>query len=253
MIKPSKLALLLLSSLLLLCCKGRNGSVAVSAEAEEESTENAIPAKLMPGDIVPESRLDDIGSFFRIEEISDSVFTMMQGKSYKEDCIVPREDLRYITCLHKDKDGNSIIGEMVLDKSIAQTVLSILRELYDASYPIEKMRLIDNWDGDDDAAMLANNSSGFNFRKVSRTRTLSKHAYGLAVDINPYYNPYYKVQSNGNRIIKPEESAPYLDRSGDCPYMIRRDDLCCRLFKEKGFVWGGGWANCKDYQHFEKP
>ena len=28
--------------------------------------------------------------------------------------------------------------------------------------------------------------------------------------------------------------------------------VCYRLFKEKGFRWGGDWKHSKDYQHFEK-
>ena len=43
-----------------------------------------------------------------------------------------------------------------------------------------------------------------------------------------------------------------MDREQDFPYKIDENDLCCRLFKEHGFSWGGDWNSVKDYQHFEK-
>ena len=81
---------------------------------------------------------------------------------------------------------------------------------------------------------------------------MSKHSYGLAVDINPKYNPYYKLKASGKANIKPESSADYLHRDADFPYKILKGDLCYRLFRQHGFHWGGEWASGKDYQHFEK-
>lgn len=206
-----------------------------------------------PGEIIPEESLKNIDPnyFFQNTDIPDSVFALMQGKSFKSDCTLAREDLRYLTCLHRDAEGRTLVGEMVLSKKIADTVLSIFRQLYDASYPIERMVLIDNYDADDELSMEADNSSAFNFRFVSHTTTVSVHGRGLAVDINPLYNPYHKILKDGTEVIEPYNAREYLDRSADFPYKITRDDLCCRLFIEAGFEWGGDWTSCKDYQHFE--
>ena len=81
---------------------------------------------------------------------------------------------------------------------------------------------------------------------------VSKHAYGEAVDINPLYNPYYRVTAAGASIVEPAAAAPYVDRSAGFPYKIERGDLCHRLFLEHGFHWGGSWTRSKDYQHFER-
>ena len=107
--------------------------------------------------------------------IPDDIFRLMQGKTYKKNCTMARSELRYIRCLHVDKDGRNIVGEMVVNKAIATDVLDILKKLYEAKYPIERMRLIDYWDADDERAMRANNSSSFNFRFISHTHTVSKH------------------------------------------------------------------------------
>lgn len=207
-----------------------------------------------PGEVVPASVIQKRGakSFFASSPIPDSIFRLMQGKTYKRGCTVPRASLRYLRCLHVDKEGRILVGEMVVNAKIAKDVLDIFYQLYQAKYPIERMRLMDYWDADDERAMRQNNSSAFNFRFVSHTKTVSKHGRGLAVDINTLYNPYHKVLRNGREVIEPSTGKPYLDRKKHFDYKIERGDLCYRLFKSEGFVWGGDWKSCKDYQHFEK-
>ena len=175
----------------------------------------------------------------------------MQGKSYKADCTVPREDLRYLHVLHMGFDGQTKEGELVVNKAIAEDVLAIFRQLYEAEYPIEKVRLVDEYDADDEASMSDNNSSAFNFRFISHTTKISKHGLGMAVDINTLYNPYVKTV-NGKLSIEPANAKAYVDRSGDFPHKIDHDDLCYKLFTRYGFTWGGDWTHSKDYQHFEK-
>lgn len=189
---------------------------------------------------------------FYISEITDELFEKMQGKSYKDDCNVPREDLRYIHILHKNLEGDTCEGEMVCHKIIAQDLLEIFEELYLNDYPIERMVLIDEYGADDETSMTANNSSCFNYRVISHTTKISKHGLGIAVDINPLYNPYTKIV-DGTRIVEPAAGEPYLDREADFPYKIDEDDLCYKLFIEHGFEWGGSWTSAKDYQHFEMP
>ncbi|MDO4490000.1 MAG: M15 family metallopeptidase [Lachnospiraceae bacterium] len=182
--------------------------------------------------------------------ISDSLFLKMQGKSFKADCTLPREDLRYVHVLHTGFDGETHEGELVCNRRIASTLLTIFRRLYLEKYPIEKIRLVDEYDAEDERSMADNNSSCFNFRCISYTDIVSKHGLGIAIDINPLYNPY--VKQVGNRLsIEPANGEPYVDRSRDFPYKIDHQDLAYRLFTEQGFTWGGDWTESKDYQHFE--
>ena len=201
--------------------------------------------------------------FYQIP-IPDDIFEKMRGKTYKENCPIPREDLRYLRVLHKDIDGRTLEGELVCHKMIAETLLVIFEELYRQGYPIEKIRLIDEYDAVDEPSMADNNSSAFNFRTISHTDIISKHGLGIAVDINPLYNPYiFTVGPSGGSvsgfsggsdlIIEPANGAPYADREKVFAYKIEDGDLCLRLFKEHGFEWGGDWTHAKDYQHFELP
>ena len=206
------------------------------------------------GDVVPKPYLKVFGTecFFKVSTIDDRLKARMFGCSFKDEKVVSWDDLRYLQVLHCDEEGNAIVGELVCNVAIVDDLLQIFKELYQASYPIEKMRLIEYYDGDDEASMLDNNTSCFNQRVITAGGRVSKHSYGLAVDINPKYNPYYKVKESGKVLIQPAGSEAYLDRAEDAPYMIRKGDLCYRLFKQHGFYWGGDWASGKDYQHFEK-
>lgn len=212
------------------------------------------PHDCVPGSIVTDSQLAYFGEdhFFTQQPIPDSIFTQMQGRSYRADCTIPRQDLRYLTCLHRDIQGRTLMGEMVVHVSIADDVIEILRALYQGAYPIERMLLIDRYDADDETSMRANNSSGFNFRYISHTHIISRHGRGMAIDINPLYNPYHKTLPDGTTVTEPANATPYLDRQADFPYKIVRGDLCYRLFTSHGFKWGGNWRSRKDYQHFER-
>lgn len=187
---------------------------------------------------------------FYIKPIPDDIFEKMQGKSYKENCTVPREELRYLHILHVGFDNNTHEGELIVNKRIAEDVLDIFKELYKAGYQIEKVRLIDEYNALDELSMRDNNSSAFNFRYISYSTTLSKHAMGLAVDINTLYNPYIK-QVDGRLNIEPANAVQYVDRNRQFPHKIDHQDLCYKLFTKYGFEWGGDWEDSKDYQHFE--
>lgn len=162
------------------------------------------------------------------------------------------EELRYVHILHYDFEGNPTEGELICNEFIAQDLVEIFYELYRNEYQLEKVLLIDEYDGDDNASMEDNNTSCFNYRPVEGSTNLSKHALGLAIDINPLYNPYITYTKNGEENILPASASAYANRSASFPYKIDENDLCYKLFIQHGFTWGGNWNNVKDYQHFQK-
>ena len=188
---------------------------------------------------------------FYYEDIPDSIVSKITDVSYPHDCKIPLDDLRYCVINYVDFDGATQIGEMICNKAIADDVMEIFHELYENDYQIESIKLIDEFGADDNTSMEANNTSCFNYRPIGNGHKLSKHAQGLAIDINPLYNPQIKYK-NGKTIIAPAVSSEYADRSASFPYKIDKEDLAYKLFKEHGFTWGGNWNSSKDYQHFEK-
>lgn len=192
---------------------------------------------------------------FYYEPLTEEIKERITGISYPESgCTVPYEDLNYVGLKYIDFDGQEQTGELICNKAIAQDMVEIFHELYRNDYRLESVRLIDEYNGDDTASMAENNTSCFNYRVVDGTANLSKHAYGLAIDVNPYYNPYVVFHRNedGSDYISPPGSEIYADRSQSFAYKIDENDLCYRLFTEHGFTWGGNWNSTKDYQHFQK-
>lgn len=241
-----------------------------SAHLETESTENQEtvaeempPASLLMGatlngDIMLEQRFTYADSFY-YEPLSDNLRRYITGISFpatedgtEEALAIGYNDLRYVHILHYNFEGNPVEGELICNEYIAQDLMEIFYELYRNEYQLEKVHLIDEYDGDDTASMEDNNTSCFNYRVVEGTTSLSKHALGLALDINPFYNPYVTYNADGSENVSPEGSVTYADRDVSFPYKIDEKDLCYKLFKEHGFTWGGNWNSCKDYQHFQK-
>ncbi len=198
-----------------------------------------------------ETLSDNIDKEFYYEKLSDGIKARINGKSYAKDCKVPYSDLRYVKVLHYGFDGEVHEGELIVNKAIAGDIVDIFKELYDIKYPIEKMVLVDEYNADDNASMADNNTSSFNYRVVEGTDRISLHGYGLAIDINPLYNPYIHT-IKGEKVITPVNGAQYADRSLDCEYYIKKNDDLYNAFIERGFTWGGDWKNSKDYQHFQK-
>lgn len=192
------------------------------------------------------------GQVFTSQEVPDSIWHRMQGRSYPEGCDVPRSDLRFLRLSHYDFNSRVHIGEMVCNRLIAEDLLYIFRKLYEAQYPIASIRLIDEYEASDARSMADNNTSCFCYRRIAGSQKLSKHSRGMAVDVNPLYNPCLYVRSGK---VLPPEGEPYAHRRSsrtDIPGKIDTADLCYRLFIERGFRWGGSWRSLKDYQHFEK-
>ena len=233
---------------------GFSDKMGESEEGGFPPTELEYLEKWEAGSSVSQQTIDAFGGVdkcFAVEPIPDNVWERMQDKTYIENPYIGRDDLRHVRALHTDYDGKIYIGEMICNKLIADRVVNILRQLYDAQYPIQLMLLPDMFNANDEEQMCANNSSCFCYRVISGSTKLSKHARGLAVDINPLYNPYYKDLEDGTRIVQPSIATEYCDRTKIFSYKIDHDDLCFKLFTAAGFEWGGDWTTCKDYQHFE--
>ncbi len=170
--------------------------------------------------------------------------------SHRAACPVPLGRLRHLTVSHVRFDGTTTTGELVVHADQAEAVMGVFRELYDAGWPVRRMRLVDEYKGDDTRSMAADNTSAYNCRAVAGTDRWSEHAYGRAIDLNPVENPYVTGSS-----FVPAEGARFtrLDRSAgaDVPRgVIRDDDVVVRAFARIGWGWGGHWSSSKDYQHF---
>ena len=165
-------------------------------------------------------------------------------------CPVALEDLRFRRMTYVGFDAEAHIGEMVVHRNVARDVTRAFHRLYDARWPIQRMLLVDEYQGDDDRSMAANNTSGFNCRRVGGSPEWSDHAFGTAIDINPVQNPYLTGSSvrprKGLRFATVDRSAAARASAG----VIHANDVVVRAFAEISWSWGGQWTPSNDYQHF---
>jgi poly-gamma-glutamate capsule biosynthesis protein CapA/YwtB (metallophosphatase superfamily) len=187
-----------------------------------------------------------------VSRVDRTTAERMRGRSHRPGCPVPLADLRVLTVRHVGLDGRPRTGEVVVATRYADDVVGVFERLYDARWPVRRLRPVHAYGGDDDRSMAANNSSGYNCRRVAGQRQWSKHAYGAAIDLNPVQNPYLRPgrvdPTAGRRFAD-------VDRARDgvpAPGVVRRGDVVVRAFAEIGWEWGGDFAQ-PDYQHFAAP
>jgi hypothetical protein len=168
------------------------------------------------------------------------------GRTHQPGCPVALSDLRHLTVSFHGFDGAAHTGELVVAASAAEDVVSVFRALFRAEFPIEELRLITTADLEAPPTGDGNVTAAYVCRPTrGQTTLLSAHAYGLAIDLNPFMNPYQKGD-----VVLPELAGSYLDRSWDRPGMVQPGSLAVREFARIGWSWGGDFQSLKDYQHF---
>jgi len=167
--------------------------------------------------------------YYPIDKIVES---RMMGVSWKYGSPVDVEDLSYVKVSYWGFDEKPHIGELIVNKMVAKDIIEIFEVLYEARFPIDKIKLIDEYNAEDLKSMADNNTSAFCFREIEgKPGQLSKHSYGAAIDINPIQNPYvYKDK------ISPIEGKEYVDRSKVSKGMIVKGDACYQAFTSRGWT-----------------
>jgi hypothetical protein len=169
---------------------------------------------------------------------------LMRGSSWHKGCPVGLDDLRLVRVTFWGFDREAHHGNLVVHRSVAHDVARTFGRIYDARFPVRKMKLVDRYGADDMRSMKDDNTSGFNCRyRNGVCCTWSMHAYGKAIDIDPVENP--ELWPGG---ISPPNGAPYADRSNRRRGMIYHGDAVWSAFHAIGWKWGGSWT-WPDYQH----
>ena len=155
--------------------------------------------------------------------------------SWREECPVPLAGLTYLTMGFHGFDGLAHTGEMIVAAEFADGVIEVFRRLWEVSFPIEEMRVQDQEEMDAHPTGDGNVTGSFECRPaVGQSGGWSMHAYGLAVDINPFHNPYTRGE-----VVAPELASAYIDRTNVRAGMILEGDTAVDAFDEMGWGWGG--------------
>lgn len=172
----------------------------------------------------------------------------MKKSTWRTHCPLPLQDLRLLKLSYWGFDHQTHQGSLIVNKVLAKEIVCIFKALYEHQFPIARMQLMDDYQGNDNAAMAANNTSAFNCRQLTgHPGYFSQHSYGRAIDINPIINPYV-----GKTATLPAEGVPFIDRNQTSPGKITKKSYIYKLFSYYGWDWGGHWIDVQDYQHFEK-
>jgi hypothetical protein len=178
----------------------------------------------------------------RIDPVPTAVIAR---SSWSPECPVATDDLRWVRLSFWGFDERRHTGELLVNADSAEALVRVFHELFDAQFPLEEMRITRDDELDAPPTGDGSNTGAFTCKPFRGSSTWSEHAYGRAIDINPFHNPYVK----GDAII-PELASAYLDRSRQAPGMIHPDDTVTRAFASIGWSWGGNWRQSKDYMHF---
>jgi hypothetical protein len=167
------------------------------------------------------------------------------GSSWSPGCPVPLEELRYLTLTFWGFDKRAHTGELVVHAAIAEEVVEVFRELFNARFPIEEMRLVTTADLQAAPTGDGNNTAAFVCRAARGSTKYSEHAYGLAIDVNPFQNPYIRGET-----VLPELARSYTDRTVLRAGMLVEGSPAVTAFTRRGWEWGGTWRSVKDPMHF---
>ena len=190
-----------------------------------------------------------------IEPVPKNIVEKMQGHTWHKGCPLPLNAMSYLTVTYWGFDHKPHQGNLIILNILAGETLQIFQELYQIKFPIEKIVLPDayssqknDWLSIDWKSSEDNDTSGFLCRDDDQTPgQFSPHSYGIALDINPVYNP----SRVANNKVEPESGKKYFDRNQNHQGMI--NEKVVAVFARHGWKWGGYWAKDKiDYQHLQK-
>lgn len=170
---------------------------------------------------------------------------VLARSTWQAACPVKATDLRYLTMAFWGFDGRAHTGEMLVNASGAAGITKAFGKLFAAHFPLEEMRVTSPAELTLAPTGDGNSTSAFVCRPARGQTTWSAHAYGLAVDVNPFCNPY----TQGDLVL-PELASAYVDRSRKRPGMVLAGDATVRAFAAIGWSWGGAWTSPKDRMHF---
>ncbi len=172
---------------------------------------------------------------------------VLARSTWRKGCPVAATDLSWVRLAFWGFDKRRHTGELLVNRSVADEMVTVFRRLYDERYPIEEMRITRLDELDAPPTGDGNNTGMFACRPTTGGSSYSQHAYGLAIDVNPFQNPYVKGD-----LVLPELASSYLDRGWVRPGMITASGPVVTAFAEIGWPWGGEWRSLKDYQHFSQ-
>ncbi|MFE9503385.1 M15 family metallopeptidase [Streptomyces anthocyanicus] len=168
------------------------------------------------------------------------------GMARKGCPVTSPQQLRRVEINHHGFDGKIHRGVLVVNADTADTVVRVFSRLFDAEFPIRRMKPLEEYGGDSTASLAADNTAAFNCRRpdqINAPAMESPHANGRAVDINPVENPWQDLRC---KCWKPSaRHSPRTEGEGK----VVKGGVVWRAFVDEGWVWQN--IDVPDYMHFD--
>lgn len=205
------------------------------------------PDELMPRSVATVDVLPPpSGDAFEVE-VQPVDPAVLNRSTWHVGCPVASEDLRYLTVTFWGFDQAHHTGEVLVHVDAVDTVVAVFAAMHEARFPLEEVRLITDEDLDAPPTGDGNVTSAFVCRD-SRGGGWSEHAFGRALDVNPFHNPY-DAQRSAGRVVLPELATAYTDRTLGLPGMLVDGDPVVAAVREAGWPWGGDYRSLSDPMH----
>lgn len=193
---------------------------------------------------LPDSVAPLPGSAF-VSRVRQAPAEVIARSTWKPECPVRADELDWIRVTYFGFDGKRHTGELLAHEDVSADLVTVFHGVWNARFPIEEMRITQARELDLEPTGDGNNTGAFVCRPTRGGQSFSEHAYGLAIDVNPFQNPYRRGE-----VVIPELASAYLDRQEKRPGMITEDGPVVSAFDRIGWGWGGRWRSLTDLHHF---
>ncbi|MFC5382715.1 M15 family metallopeptidase [Aquipuribacter nitratireducens] len=174
---------------------------------------------------------------------------VLARSTWEPACPVTADELRWVRVVFWGFDARTHTGELLVHADAADAVVSAFAAMHAERFPLEQVRIVRADELDAPPTGDGNTTSAFVCRPVTGGGSWSEHAFGRAVDVNPFHNPYERGDGD-DRVVIPELATAYTDRSRELPGMLDEDSAAVAAFRAAGWTWGGDYRSLKDWQHF---
>ena len=144
--------------------------------------------------------------------VSPAPRSVVERSTWEPGCPVAREELAWLRLTFRGFDAERHTGELLVNASVVDDLDRVFRRLWEARFPMEQVVIVESIDEEAPPTGDGNGTGGFVCRAVTGGSSYSQHAYGLAVDVNTFQNPY----ASGGLVI-PERASAYLARAAGAP------------------------------------
>lgn len=217
---------------LLMACTGRGGDALDNKKLLLENLEDSLQNN---------SRIDDTIDDVIIVDSDYSFDEAIEGSGAPEHILA---QLVLIDVEYYSTDELLHRGQLLVNKKIEADMKVLFEYIKETRFPIYSAIPVVRFGWSDARSMEANNTYVFCYRDIS----YSKHATGMAIDINPLFNPLRWKPPFDERPNKPANGVYDVN----VPGTLYPGHHLVEKFNALGYRWGHYFRRNYDSHHFEK-